>query len=348
MTPIDLPHLRLHNQHIAYQQFKTPAAVVGWMGALQAQDYSGAKWSIGLRLPGSTDAQIEQAIANQHILRTWVMRGTLHFVAAEDIRWMVTLLAPGLIQSNARRYKQLELDAKTLAGSTDIITSAVQDKPLTRKQLFEVLEEKGISPSEQRGVYMLQRASLDGLICQTVMQGNNNPTFIPMPKVKSLPKDEASAELAQRYFTSHGPATLKDFAWWSGLTAADARTGFEAVKSKLVELKIDGQSYGHTETNAPSKPSVYLLPGFDEYILGYQDRSVVLDTKNTNKIFPGGGTFHPAIVADGQVVGRWQSAVKKGAIIITPSLFGEAEPDALEAATQAYSAFMGMSVVVKS
>lgn len=340
----NIPHQRLHNQHITHHPFRQPAAVVSWMGGLQAQDYPGAKRSIGLRLPGSTDAEIEQAIADQHILRTWVMRGTLHFVAAEDIRWMVEFLAPGLIQSNARRYQQLDLDSKILARSNDIIAAAVQDEPLTRKQLFEVLEGKGVSTSGQRGVYMLQRASLDGLVSQTVMQGKNNPTFVPLPKAKSMPNDEALAELAQRYFTSHGPATFKDFTWWSGLTAADARAGFEAVKSKLVELKFDKQSYWHKEVKTASKSSVYLLPGFDEYLLGYRDRSLVLDAQHARKIFPGGGTFHPAIVADGQVVGRWQSAIKKGTITITPSLFGEA--DGLEAAAQAYGDFMGMLVSI--
>ena len=339
---LNIPHLRLHNQHITHQQFKQPAALVAWTGALQAQDYPGAKWSIGLRLPGSTDAEIEQAIAKQHILRTWVMRGTLHFVAAEDIRWMVELVAPGLIQSNARRYKQLELDEKTLARSTEIIAGAVQDEPLTRKQLFVMLEDKGISPIGQRGVYMLQRASLDGLVAQTVMQGNNNPTFVPMPKAKSLPKDEAIAELARRYYNSHGPATFKDFTWWSGLTAADAKAGFEAVKSKLIELKIEKQTYWHTGAKATSKSHTYLLPGFDEYVLGYQDRGIVLDARHAKKIFPGGGTFHPAIVADGQVVGRWQSAIRKGTVTITPSLFGDAAPDALDAAAQTYGAFMGI------
>jgi hypothetical protein len=340
---MNIPRLRLHNQHIAHQQFKKPAAVVRWMGALQAQDYPGAKWSIGLRLPGSTDAEVEQAIADQHILRTWVMRGTLHFVAAEDIRWMVELLAPGLIQSNARRYKQLELDDQTLSYSSETIADAVQNNPLTRKQLFEVLEDKGISTAGQRGVYMLQRASLDGLFAQTVMQGNNNPTFVTMLKAKTMPKAEALAELAQRYFASRGPATLKDFIWWSGLSAADARAGFEAIKSGLAEMKLDQQSYWHTDVKFDSEPGVYLLSGFDEYLLGYQARSLVLDAKHAKKVWPGGGTFHPTIVADGQVVGTWKSVVKKGTLIITPAFFGDAPTDdSLDAAVQAYGKFMGM------
>lgn len=346
---MDIPQLRLHNQHITHQPFEQPAALVKWMGALQGQDYPGAKWSIGLRLPGSTDAAVEQAIADQRILRTWVMRGTLHLVTAEDLRWMVELVAPGQIHANTRRYKQLELDDKTLARSSDIIAKAVQNQPLTRRQLLEALEQEGISTAGQRGVYMLQRASLDGLVAQTIMQGNNNPTFIPIPKAKSMPKNEAIAELAQRYFNSHGPATLKDFTRWSGLSAADARAGFEAIKSKLSELEIDGQSYWHTEAKAASKPGVYLLSAFDEYLLGYQDRSAVLDTRHTKHIFPGGGTFHPAIVTDGQVVGRWQASVKKDTITITPSLFGDAPADdALDATAQAYGKFMGLPAVVKS
>jgi hypothetical protein len=324
------------------------------MAAIQGQDFSGAKWSIGLRLPGSTDADIEQTILDRRIVRTWAMRGTLHLVATADSRWLVELIAPRIRAANTRRYRQLELDENTLARSSDVIANALQDadgQPLTRKELFAFLEENDISTEGQRGVYMLQRASLDKLICQGVMQGRDS-RFLIAPEARTLAHDEAAAELAQRYFASRGPATLKDFTWWSGLAAADARAGLEAIKSGLVEDKISGQSYwcsSSSPTVKARRSSAFLLPGFDEYVLGYEDRSDVLEPKYAKKVLPGGGIFSPTIVMDGQVVGTWKRAVKKQTVVVTPAPFRPltaAERDALADAAQHYGEFLGMSAAL--
>jgi hypothetical protein len=319
------------------------------MGAIQGQDYPGAKWSIGLRLPGSTDADIEQTIADGRILRTWGMRGTLHFAAAGDIRWMVTLVAPRVRAGNARRYKQLELDEKTLARSSEVIAKAVQEdsQHFTRKELLDILERGGISTEGQRGVYLLQWASLDHVICQGVMRGRESTFRIP-PEGKTMAHDDAAAELARRYFASRGPATLKDFTWWSGLAAADARAGLEAVKSGLAEAKINGETYWRSPSSSTAKTSksdTYLLPGFDEYLLGYTDRRAVLEPQHAKKVLPGGGIFAPTIVMDGQVVGTWKRVVKKRQVVITPSPFRPLtadERDALAVAAEGYGAFLGM------
>jgi hypothetical protein len=354
MTSVDIVRQRLHNQHLTWQTFEKPGAIVEWMAALQGQDYAGAKWSVGLRLPGSMDADIEQAISDRRILRTWVMRGTLHFVAATDMRWLVALIAPRVRAGNARRYKQLELDDKTLAQSNDVIAKALQDdddKGLTRKELFKILEANNISTKGQRGVYMLQRASLDNLMCQGVMQGRES-VFMTPPKGKTMAHDEAAAELAKRYFSSRGPATLKDFTWWSGLAAADARAGLEAVKAGLVEEKINGQSYWRSPPSLTAKDRksfAYLLPGFDEYLLGYTDRSDVLDPKHAKKVLPGGGIFSSTIVVDGRVVGTWKRTVKKSAIVITPAPFDRmttSERDALDSATERYGEFLDMPAIL--
>ncbi|MCX9077598.1 MAG: winged helix DNA-binding domain-containing protein, partial [Candidatus Methanoperedens sp.] len=232
---------RLHNQRLVRPGFDQPAEVVAWLGALQGQDYPGAKWSLGLRLVNGTDVQVEQAIADGHVVRTWAMRGTLHLVAAADVRWLVALVAPRIIAGNARRYRELELDEHTLARSSEVIASQLR-QPLARKALLAILEQNGISTKGQRAPYLLQRASLDGLIGQGVMQGRES-VFFPLPDAKSRAPEDGAAELARRYFASRGPATLKDFIWWSGLAAADARAGLEAVKSALAEMKIEGQSY---------------------------------------------------------------------------------------------------------
>ncbi len=342
MTNLDIAYQRLLNQHITRQTFKQPAAIVEWMVAIQAQDYAGAKWSLGLRLTGSTDEAIEQAIVDTTILRTWAMRGTLFFVAAADIRWLVTLVAPRIRAATARRYKELELDNKTLARSSDVIAKALQDAgELTRKELFQVLEDKDISTEGQRGYYMLHRAGMDNLICQS-----SESTFITVPKARAMPDDEAAAELVKRYFNSRGPATLKDFIWWSGLAASDARAALEAAKSELVEEKINGQTYWlsqSTQTKKDSKLAIHLMPGFDEYLLGYRDRSHVLDPQHAKKVLPGGGMFSPTIIMGGQVVGTWKRTVKRGTVVITPTPFRPmtaAERDALDTAVQRYGEFL--------
>jgi len=241
MNPTEIVRERLHNQQLTHTKFKKPVEIISCLGAVQGQDYYGAKWAVGLRLPGSTDAEIEQSIAEKTIFRTWLMRGTLHLVAAEDIRWMLELLAPRIIKSNTRRYRDLELDEKTLNHSNQVLSNALENgQERNRRELLAILQENGISTEGQRAAYMLQRASLDGIICQCAVD-HNTPNYMLMdsvPKDKSMEREDALAELARRYFKSRGPATIGDFIWWSGLLAADARAGLKAVKSEFFQKKV--------------------------------------------------------------------------------------------------------------
>ena len=356
---MDIVTQRLYNQHIAQQPLHKPADVVAWLGAMQAQDYTGAKWSIGLRLPHATDAHIEQAIENKTIVRTWPLRGTLHFVAAADARWILALMGPRIIASCARRYRELELDEPTLTRSNDLLLNALQGgTQRSRTQLLALLEQNGISTKGQRAAYMLQRASLDGLICQGTTQGNV-PLYMALdeslPQTKMLERDAALVELATRYFTSHGPATLQDFVRWAGIPIGQARIGLEGVQSQLVQEKIDGQTYWlpqSTQTVKKHSDSLYLLPGFDEYLLGYGDRSAILDPQHAQKIVPGGnGVFKSTIVSNGQVVGLWKRTIKKGSAIITAEPFTtltDAETQAFAAAAQRYGDFLEMPVIVSA
>ena len=355
MITLDLVQQRLQNQQLSQPTFTTAADVVRWLGAMQGQDYAGAKWAVGLRLPGSTDAAIEEAFNTKAIVRTWALRGTLHLVAATDLRWLLALLGPRLIAGNARRYRELQLDEATLVCSNDRLAGALlAGPPLDRPTLFAILEQHGIATTGQRGVYMLQRASLDGLICQGVAV-RNVPTFMAVDESiaqgKTLTREEALAELVQRYFTSHGPATLKDFIWWSGLTAGDARAGLAASSAQLQQITVDGQLYWLAQepiaTDHLPQP-VYLLPGFDEYLLGYADRRAVLEPQYANHIVPGGnGVFYPTIVSKGQIVGTWQRTFKKGMVIMTPQPFTTLSPDeqkAFVSAAQRFGAYLEMPV----
>jgi hypothetical protein len=357
---MDIAHRRLLNQHIAGELFASPEAVVRWMGAMQAQDYQQAVWAIGLRMQSATLAAVEQAIANRKILQTWPMRGTIHFVAAEDAKWMLALLTPRRLAADGLRQRQLELDERILARCRDLFHAALQGgKRLTRAGMMTLLEDAQISPAGQRGYHILWYLAQTGLICFGPMQGKEQ-TFVLLdewvPRPRQLSREEALAELAGRYFASHGPATIEDFAGWAGLTLTDARAGFEAAKAGLASEKQDAKVYWFAADTAgqtlQDPSSLYLLPGFDEYLLGYKDRRDVLAAEHAGKIVPGGnGIFLPMIVVDGQVVGTWKRRLKKNALEVTLVPFtplGVSQAAIAEAA-QRFSAFLGLplaSVVI--
>lgn len=348
---------RLANHGFAHPTFAQPGDVVTWLGAVQAQDYGGALWAIGLRMTGATERSIEQAIAERAIVRTWPMRGTLHFVAAQDVRWLLALLTPRVIAHSAGRFRQLELDETTLAHSKEVFAKALQGgKQLTRDEMLHELEQAGISTAGQRGYHLLGRSAQDGLICFGARRGKQQ-TFTLLdewvPLTRSLPRDEALAELTRRYFTSHGPATVQDLMHWAGLTAAEAKTGLAAAGKALIQETIADRVYW-MPCEAPEinhdTPSVHILPGFDEYLLGYRDRSAVLDPAHAQRIHPGGnGMFSPTLVMDGIVTGTWKRAFKGGAVVIETTPFRPltaAESDALGAAAGRYGRFLGLPVVL--
>jgi hypothetical protein len=355
MNKQDIAVQRLHSQQLERTNLKLPGDVLIWLGVVQAQDYAGAKWSLGLRLPKCTDADVEQAIADKSILRTWVLRGTLHFVAAGDIHWLVALVAPRIIAGNTRRYKELELDEQTLIRSNDLLTKALQGpNQLNRTALLTILNQNGISTEGQRAAYMLQRASLDGLICQGAMHGNK-PTFMrldELPPSRMMERDEALAELAWRYITSRGPATLQDFIWWSGLSVADARAGMDSVQSQFIQEMLDGQTYWWPSSMPPvqdNSQTVYLLPGFDEYLLAYKDRSASLDTPHYKRMTPTNGMLPATIVINGRVMGIWKRTFKKDTVLIALNPFNPlttAEQDSLNIAAHRFGEFLDMSVVL--
>jgi len=340
---------RLHNQQLTSTKFKKPVELISWMGAIQGQDYPGAKWAVGLRLPESTDVIVEKAMEDKAIFRTWLMRGTLHLVAAEDIHWMLTLMAPRIIKSNTRRYRELGLDDKTLKKSNHVLKHALEGgNELNRKELLVKIQENGISTEGQRAPYMLQRASLDGIICQCGVE-RNNPIYMSLDSVPKtdLTREEALAELAWRYFKSRGPATLKDFIWWSGLLAADARTGLKSVKSDLTEETVDGQTYWYHESNQKNITTLaHLLPTYDEYLFGYQDRSASMNKNSKRKLQK---VFRSTIAINGQIVGTWKRTFKKDAVLMEFTPFRKlkkVENDALTQAVLRYGEFMGLSVIL--
>ncbi len=350
MSNLNIPLSRLHHQALIQPSFQTPHQIVAHLGALQAQDFAGAKWAIGLRLPDATNTTIEAALAAGTIVRTWPMRGTLHIIAAEDIRWMLKLLTPRIIANSGRRHKQLELDETIFNHAADIFTTALQGgRQLTRKELLETLETAGISTAKQRGYHILWWAAQHGLICFGPVQGKQH-TFVLLdewvPESKQLTHEESLAEIARRYFTAHGPATLADFVWWTGLYTADARTALEMVQEQLTSVTMDDQTYWLLPNTPPltdDSTNVQLLPGFDEYLLGYTDRTAALAPEHIPFIHPGkNGVFRPPLVINGRVAGIWQRKLKKNSVDVEMTPFaplGKQELAEIETAVERYRHF---------
>lgn len=348
---------RLANQQVAHSRFTHPAELVHWMGAIQAQDYLGALWAVGVRLQHATEAAIEQALSERAIVRTWPMRGTIHFVAAQDVRWMLELLTPRVVQRSQARLRQLELDAATISASASIISNALEGgKQRTRNDLYAILEEHGIAARGSRGLHILGQLAHQQLICFGARAGKQ-PTFTLLeewaPQAQSLPHEEALATLAKRYFTSHGPATLQDFVWWSGLTVADAKAAIEAVATHFHRVKLDAQEYFFVESAMVDTTSqAFILPPFDEFLIAYRDRSASLDPRYSNNVVPGSnGIFFPIVVIDGRVAGTWKREFKKDTVEMTFSPFtswSDADTAAIQTVAERYATFVGKTARLKT
>ncbi len=324
----EIPFYRLINQKIAATKFKKPAEIVSWMGAMQAQDFKMAKWAIGVRLPGLTEKIIEDAVNKGEIIRTHLLRPTWHFVTREDARWILELTAPHIKSGLKSRHKNLGLDTEAIKRSNRIIEKSLSGgNHLSREELMSELIKAKFDVSENRSSHFMLMAELEGIVCSGAAKGNKQTYALfdeRVSKSKTIKREDALAKLAGRYFTSHGPATLQDFVWWSGLPVADARNAIEMVKSKFVSEMIDDKEYWFSDSiKIPKKvkESVYLLPAYDEFTISYTDRSAVLSPKLIDKAISNNGIFRPIIVVSGQVVGIWKPVKTKDEISIETEFF---------------------------
>ncbi len=281
---LNIPHQRLHNQLISQSTLTKPSDIVKYLGAVQAQDYAGAKWALGLRLQNATDDAIEQAYNDGAILRTHVLRPTWHFVSPADIRWMLALTAPRVNALGAYYYRQVELDDAMFARSNAVLTQTLQGgKQLTRTELLPSFERAGIATNDLRLTHIMMRAELDMVVCSGARRGKQFTYALldeRAPDAIMLERNDALAELSRRYITSRGPVTVQDFVWWSGLTTTDARAGFEMVTAEFSHEIIEGKTYWFSSSSPITKDGMltaHLLPPYDEYTIAYKDRSAVLD-----------------------------------------------------------------------
>jgi hypothetical protein len=341
---------RLANQSLTRATFRKPEDAVAWFGAVQAQDYLGSLWAIGLRTRGASEAAIEDAERRRAIVRTWPMRGTLHFVAADDARWITRLLAPRIISRNCARWKRdFGVDEKLVARADEVITRALEGgKRLCREDLYAALEARRIRTGASRGLHLLLVLSLQSRLCLAGRLGKQHSFALLdewIPKSRLLEGEEAFGELARRYFTSHGPATQKDFMWWAGLTVRQAGVALAHAGDRLSSAEVDGTRHWWGESAAfprRSSPQVRLLPAFDEYTVGYEDRSSLVESgSQVSKM----GLLNAAVLVNGRVLGTWKRTLGKQNVEIRTSLarkLTRAESTGLRSAVQAYGEFLGV------
>lgn len=332
-TPHDVALLRLVAQRIAGPPEATPAAAVRRLTAVQGQDYPGALMSVALRTAGRRRADVAAALDAGDVVRSWPLRGTLHLVAAEDVHWLLELLGPRVVAGAAGRRARLGLTEGDAERARELAVSALAGGGrLDRQALLSALADGGVDVSGQRGYHLLWYLAQTGTLCLGPTDGGQQAfvlldEWVPAPPPRA--REEALGELALRFFTGHGPATVQDLARWAGLPLGDVRAGLAVVRDDLVRLDVAGTEHFLAPDTAAllsahraQARGVFLLPGFDEYVLGYADRSAVLDPVFADRIVPGNnGMFRPTVVSDGRIVGTWGASGRGGRRTVTATPF---------------------------
>ena len=322
--------VRPHTQQLTHPQFDDPKKVVGWLGAVQAQNYTMAKWAVGMRLKNGNLQTVEQALQKGEILRIHVMRPTWHFVTAEDIRWMLALSAKRIRATNfwLAEDQKLQVTADHYHRCNRLFEKMLEGhKSLTKEEIGQELNQRGF-PIDNHGITrFLMHAETEGLICSGVDK-NQKPTYALLeervPPASPLSVEEALAKLAHNYFQSHSPASLQDFIWWSGLSATEARQAIHSIRSELISDRYASQElFVHESCPGKTKPdeTLHLLPSYDEYLLGYKDRSAVISPEHYAKAYNSWGIFYPVILYRGKLIGNWQKKGKGKGMKIETSFF---------------------------
>jgi Winged helix DNA-binding domain len=347
----NLIEIRLRNQRLTRPELRDPAAVVEWLGAVQSQDYAGAQWGVSQRMPSLTTAAFDRAFDEGRILRTHVLRPTWHFVPPADIRWMQTISAPRVLAVSRAYFRNMELDPATIGRTQRTFERALAGgKSLTRTELAAALGRAGIVASGQRLAAIVMHAELDQVLCSGPRRGKQFTYMLiaeRAPQAVVMERDAAIVELARRYFRSHGPATLRDFVWWSGLTVGEARGGIEAIRASLDDEKVGDATYYMvpSRAKAPSATGlVHLLPNYDEYLIAYRDRAVAgmpvtADAPRNVDIYA------HILIVDGRFAGTWRRAIKPSGVQISLTPFvqlNRVHLKSLAAAVARQGAFLGV------
>lgn len=358
-TPTELLFERLHNQQLIDSTRTSPEDVVSWMVAMQAQDYPAAKWAIGLRAPGCHDADVEQAFNEGRILRTHVLRPTWHFVSPADIRWLLALSAPRVHAVNAYYYRQAGLDAKVFDKSCALLRRILEGgHTLTRPEIATHLRRAKIPAEGLKLAYLTIHAELEGVICSGPRRGTQF-TYALLDErapaaAKPKTRDEALGELVMRYFASHGPATVRDFSWWSGFTITETNKAIESVKSALEHTKIGDLTYWSAEPPSTTRKKVpaFLLPNYDEYLIAYKDRGALVDQGRTaNVAARTNSALSNHLLLDGKLAGNWSRTLAGNSVEIQVAPYkklSRPQTSAVAAAADTYGEFLGMPAALRT
>ena len=345
----DISKIRLRNQQIEFSISKTPKELVGWMGAMQAQDFLMLKWAVGLRVVNSTEASFEDSYNQGDIIRTHLLRPTWHLVAQEDVYWILHLTAPHILSAFNSNNKRLELTPDIFFKSNNLLEKIFsKGECLTREEIIPELNANSIRTDENRLSHLLMAAELDEIICSGPLKNGKLTYSLFSDRITTRTiynRQEAIAELARRYFGSHSPASLKDFIWWSGLSITAARKGLESIKHNLNSEEINGETYWFTDNSwTEQEVSVQLLPAFDEFLIAYRDRTATITQSDNKKAISENGLFRPILVIDGQVTGLWKRTVKNHKVLIEIDLFqvvDDKTKSLIEVKAQQYADFLG-------
>lgn len=351
----DISNIRLSNQNLTIKKETSPKQLIEYLGAIQGQDFHMSKWAMGARLNNITENEIETAFNNGEILRTHVLRPTWHIVSPKDIRWMLKLTAPHIRSNSGSRHRELELNNKTLSKIYRLIEIKLRDNNhLTRDELYSVFHNNKISTDDNRGAHILMCAELEGLICNGIKKGNKQTYALldeRVPEQVQLTRDEALENLARTYFLSRGPATLRDFIWWSGLPVRDARKALKMISSELIEKTIGEESLylsKNFDFSLVQTDAVQILPAFDEYLIAYTDRKAVINDEINKKAISNNGVFRPIVVVNGKVVGIWRRTTKKDKVVVEVDLFKSLKKSnmkLLEKEFELFGTFLGKEIV---
>ena len=320
-TLVEIVHRRMHSVGLWGDTIESPAAVVQRFGAVQSQDYGPAKWSIASRTTGHDDRALDRMFDEGGLLRTHVLRPTWHFVSARDIGWLLELTGPRVDAANAFMYGRLELDPATRSRCHRLIAGWLEaEEELTRTEIGARLDQEGIGAVGQRLGYVMMSAELAGVVCSGSRHGKQHTYALLQrraPDAISLAPDEALAELTHRYFTSHGPATVKDLRWWSSLKMGDIRRGLDMVGERLRRWETGGSTFWGPDrltSGAPPGPTAHLLQAYDEYVVGYSESKRLLRLDAAEWDPAARPTFNGVVLIDGQVSGEWRRTVRPDSV----------------------------------
>ena len=324
----EISNIRIRSQGIGSAEFKSASDILARMGAMQGQDFSMAKWALGVRMADSTNEEIEASFNSGDIIRTHLMRPTWHLVSAQDVHWILELTSPRIKSSLGPREKDLELSEPLFRRSNRIIEKLISGGPcFTREDFTREFKKAKIDTGGNRLSHLLLRAELDGILCSGPIK-DKKLTFASLnsraPDRKIFTREESLAELTKRYFQSRFPGTLHDFAWWSGLSQKDAKTGMESIRSSFITETIGSKEYMFPDSFRTTRSVgnvVHLLPAYDEFLISYRDRSASISGNTGHSTISSNGIFYPVVVVNGQVAGVWKQVIQKDKVTIDIDLF---------------------------